>query len=262
MRTRWIACESLRALDESRIAFQSMTPSPKGGTDGTAWPDRAAIEARLEYRFRDPRLLEEALTHASFSHEESLPPSMHYDRLEFLGDAVVGLLLAEHGYRADPESQSGELSEWRARLARRASLAGAGERLGLGASARLSAGERTQAGRLRLRLLADLFESVVGAIYLDGGLDEARRFVERVLIAGISKSAVRDFKSLLQERVQEGGGASPAYRVLEIGGPPHAPTFLVQVEVSGRALGQGVGGSKQEAEQEAARDALHDAERS
>ncbi len=217
----------------------------------------AALEERLGYRFRDRDLLDQALTHASFANEEGLAAGRHYDRLEFLGDAVVGLLLAERAFRAAPGAPSGELSRTRAALARRPALAAAGERLGLGAAARLSAGERDHGGPSRRRLLADLLEAVVGAVYLDGGLEAARAFAGRVLI----EEAVRpgpqgDFKSALQEVVQAAGKPAPLYRVVETGGPPHDPTFLVEVELDGAVAGQGIGGSKREAEQEAARVAL------
>jgi ribonuclease-3 len=217
----------------------------------------AGLETRLHYRFRDPALLGVALTHASFANEQALGGEAHYDRLEFLGDAVIGLLIAEHEYRAEPAAPSGEMSRRRARLARRTSLAAAGERLGLGAAARLSGGERDHGGPFRRRLLADLYESVIGAVYLDGGLHAAREVLSRTLVQGERPAdPLEDFKSALQERVQATGTPAPVYRVVESGGPPHAPTFLVEVEFDGRVAGRGTGGSKREAEQAAARVAL------
>ena len=221
--------------------------------------DRAQLESDLGYRFRDPGLLDQALTHASYSNETSAGSLADYDRLEFLGDAVIGLLLAENEFRSNPEASSGVLSEGRARLARRASLAAAGERLGLGQRVRLSAGERDHGGTSRRRLLADVFEAVTGAVYLDGGIDPAREFLRRTLIDAASAPGgrtVRDSKSALQELAQAQGRPAPAYVVLAQEGPPHAPSFLVQVEIAGSVCGQGVGGSKREAEQEAARVAL------
>lgn len=220
--------------------------------------ERGEIEQRIQYRFRDTRVLDQALTHASFSHEATLDATSHYDRLEFLGDAVIGLLLATHAFQASAEASSGELSLQRSRLARRASLAAAAERLELGLHARLSAGERHHGGPFRRRLLADLYEALVGAIFLDGGLESARAFVLESLISkiGTSSPLAVDFKSALQELVQAQGKPGPSYKVVETGGPPHAPTFLVQVEIEGHTLGEGIGGSKREAEQAAARVAM------
>jgi len=221
--------------------------------------DRADIEARLGYRFHDPALLEQALTHASYSNESGGGSIPDYDRLEFLGDAVIGLLLAEHEFRANPQGASGVLSQGRARFARRASLASAGERLDLGRRVLLSMGEREHGGPSRRRLLADVFEAITGAVYLDGGIDAARTFVLRALIDAAQEPpgrAVRDYKSALQELAQSQGQPAPAYVVLAQEGPPHAPSFLVQVEIAGSVQGEGVGGSKREAEQEAARVAL------
>ena len=220
--------------------------------------ERARVESRLGYRFRDRALLEQALTHVSFSNEEPLAGGAHYDRLEFLGDAVVGLVLAEQEFHAAPEAGSGELSRQRARRARLSSLASAGERLGLGDLARLSSGERQQGGSRRRRLIADLYEAVAGAIYLEGGLDAARAFVARTVAEAASDAerAGDDHKSRLQEILQGQGRSAPVYRVVETSGPPHAPLFLVEVGVEGLPAAQGVGGSKREAEQAAAHAAL------
>jgi ribonuclease-3 len=219
---------------------------------------RAELEARLGHRFKDAALLEQALTHTSFAHEEAEEGVRDYDRLEFLGDAVIGLLLAEHAFRSAPSAASGELSVYRSGLARLSTLAAAGERLGLGAEVRLSVGERQQGGPFRRHLLADLYEAVVGAIYLDQGLSAARRFVDATLIAIRSHPPrdEHDCKSRLQEILQGAGRPAPVYRIAETSGPPHDPTFLVEVVLEGRIAGRGIGGTKREAEQAAARDAL------
>jgi ribonuclease-3 len=225
--------------------------------------ESAKVEARLGYRFRDRTLLEQALTHVSFSNEAGGGAIPHYDRLEFLGDAVVSLVLAEREFQASPAAGSGELSLRRARGARLSSLADAGERLGLGGLVRLSSGERTQGGSLRRRLLADLYEAVVGAIYLEGGLPAARAFIERTVAdaAGGDEDAAEDHKSRLQELLQGQGEPTPVYRVVETSGPPHDPIFLVEVDAGATVAAQGVGGSKREAEQAAARAALAAIER-
>ena len=219
---------------------------------------REELERRLGHSFRDPSLLDQALTHTSFAHEQDPAGIEDYDRLEFLGDAVLGLLLAEQAFRSFPRAASGEMSHHRSRLARLSTLASAGERLGLGAEVRLSAGERQQGGPRRGRLLADLYEAVVGAIYIDGGLAAARRFVDETLIGarGPAPRDEHDCKSRLQEILQGQGRNAPSYKVVETSGPPHDPTFVVEVSLEGRVAGRGIGGTKREAEQAAARDAL------
>lgn len=230
--------------------------------------ERRTIESLLGHRFAAPSLLEQAFTHASFANQPSRAERSEapedasiegYDRLEFLGDAVLGLILAEHAYRGAPDASSGVLTSRRARLARRAAVASAASRLDLGRFVRMSEGEARQGGTHRRRLLADVFEAVVGAIYLDAGLEAVRRFVIADLISSTVLGEDRendDPKSLLQERLQGEGRAAPRYRTVEVSGSPHSPTFLVEVEVEGEAAGRGTGRSRREAEQEAARKAL------
>lgn len=184
-----------------------------------------------------------------------------YDRLEFLGDAVVGMLLADRAYQDAPGALSGELTRRRAHLARRSSLAAAAERLDLGPFVRISEGEARQGGTKRRRLLADLFEAVVGAIYLDAGLEAARAFLSEHLQPWPAGSTEEeglpdDPKSALQERLQAEGKKAPTYQVIEVSGPPHAPLFLVEVQIEGRGRARGIGGSRREAEKQAARAAL------
>ena len=224
---------------------------------------RRELEDKLGHRFTDETLLDQAFTHASFANQGEAQGGRpeDYDRLEFLGDAVIGMLHAERALRAAPAAGSGELTVRRARLARLSSLAAAADALHLGAYVRISEGEARQGGTRRRRLLADLFEAVVGALYLDGGLEPARAFVDRCLPArassGVAAGAEADDpKSTLQERLQAEGRKAPTYSVLEIGGPPHSPIFLVEVEIDGRGAGRGLGGSRREAEREAARAAL------
>lgn len=236
---------------------------PPGREAPTDRPDqtgsrRELLEARLGYAFRDGALLDRAMTHASFANEAGLPEGSDYDRLEFLGDAVIGLILADHELRARAEAPSGDLSRGRAHFARRQALADAGRKLGLGTMARLSSGERTQGGTARRRLLADLYEALVGAIYQDGGLEEARRVVLETLVTPSRGPGpvLEDSKSALQEHLQGRGLPAPSYSVIESGGPSHDPIFVIEVAIDGRAAGQGIGGSKREAEQAAARVAL------
>ena len=249
--------------------------------------ERLRIEARIGRRFLDPALLEQALTHASFANEAAsgrrpkgaatapdgksgvdargeAPP--HYDRLEFLGDAILGMLLAEHAFEGARSAPSGPLTLVRARLAKRNSLAAAAERLGLGPHVRLSEGEQRQGGSHRRKLLADVFEAVLGAIYLDGGLEEARAFVRNALIVPLGRReeglpGEPDPKTALQELLQGMGRPAPVYRLVEMTGPPHDPTFLVQVEIEGIPAGEGLGGSRREAERAAAGRALDSCKR-
>ncbi len=219
------------------------------------------LEGRLGHRFRDESLLERALTHSSASHEAggSLPSN---EALELLGDAVLGLLVAHALLSLAPDSDEGALSRWRASLVRRRSLAALGRRLEVGRHLRLGQGEEQGGGRERDSLLADATEALVAALYLDGGLEVARRFVQREMgaelmaLAGGGAEAGRDPKSALQERLQAGGGPPPEYRLLAADGPAHAPRFRVQVVHEGRILAEAEGGSKQAAELEAARRAL------
>jgi len=228
------------------------------------------LERTLEYRFQRPGLLRQALTHRSAtsgtttgspgsSQEEPLLEDN--ERLEFLGDAVLGLLASEYLLDAYADWKEGHLSRSRARLVNARTLAAAAKRMGLGAHLYLSRGEEKTGGRERLAMLADAFEALVGAIYLDGGLPAARQFLKRQIFDPASGSeqdqlAASDFKSALQEYLQ-GRGTPPAdYRVVAESGPDHRKTFRVEVSSEGRALAEGEGASKKEAEQAAARQAL------
>jgi len=203
--------------------------------------------------------LEQALTHPSFANEQKRGPRLDYQRLEFLGDAVIQLCVSEALMRAFPEAREGELSLLRSSVVSTEALAAfaksveLGELLSLGRGAD-AAGERTQPN-----VLADVIEAVVGAVYLDRGLEAARSIALRVMSQGLEAKAnlpQRDPKSELQERVQAAGGASPKYRVVAAEGPDHVREFEVEVEALGRAMGRGRGRSKKAAEQEAARVAL------
>jgi len=203
--------------------------------------------------------LEQALTHPSFANEQKRGPRLDYQRLEFLGDAVIQLCVSEALMRAFPEAREGELSLLRSSVVSTEALAAfaksveLGELLSLGRGAD-AAGERTQPN-----VLADVIEAVVGAVYLDRGLEAARSIALRVMSQGLEAKAnlpQRDPKSELQERVQAAGGASPKYRVVAAEGPDHVREFEVEVEALGRAMGRGRGRSKKAAEQEAGRVAL------
>lgn len=220
------------------------------------------LEAVLEYQFRRPELLRKALTHSSATASTGERASLEdNERLEFLGDAVLGLLASEYLLEAYADWQEGHLSRSRARLVNAHALAEAARRLGLGEYLLLGRGEEKTGGRDRVAMLADAFEAVVGAMYLDGGIAPARQFLKRHVFdlaaeAGMVQLASSDHKSGLQEYLQARGKPPADYRVIAETGPDHKKTFLVEVWSEGRALAVGEGLSKKEAEQAAARQAL------
>ncbi|MBI5837765.1 MAG: ribonuclease III [Candidatus Eisenbacteria bacterium] len=219
----------------------------------------AGLERRIGSRFKNPGLLQQALTHRS-----SLPDlgtgSVSNERMEFLGDAVLGVLVSEHLYRAHPGLQEGELTKMKSLLVSKTILAQQAREMGLGRYLRLSDAEAESGGRDRTSILGDAFEAVLGALYLDQGLESARRFVQRQLLehAGDITSDMRHVndKSLLQEHVQGRFKAHLQYRTRAEEGPEHEKWFTMEVAASGQVLGSGRGRNKKEAEQHAACDAL------
>ena len=221
---------------------------------------RHDLEDRLGYRFADESLLWTALTHRSHSHEQE-QPSVNYERLEFLGDALLGFLCSDWLFRADSDAPEGVLTRRRQSVVQTNTLAQVARELGLGDAFRLGRGEERTGGREKPSLLADTFEAVLGAIYLDGGLRPAREFVERHLAdalaqAGETREAVDDFKTRLQERIQASLRRTPRYRIVKTTGPPHALHFDVEVLAGGEVLAHGSGSNRKRAEQDAARRAL------
>jgi ribonuclease III len=223
----------------------------------------AELESVLGHEFRDPRWLLQALTHSSRIPERTAEDSPgDNEKLEFLGDAVLELLVSEELVRTFPDWREGQLSKSRARLVNAASLCTVAQRLGLGKHLRLSRGEEKTGGRSKPAILADAYEAVVAAIYLDAGLDAARRFVRKSLIAGAFTAAADslgrpDHKSALQELLQARGMSPCNYRVVEEAGPDHEKTFRVEVRISSEITAAGIGKTKKEAEQAAAVAALH-----
>jgi ribonuclease-3 len=206
------------------------------------------------YRFKDEALLENALTHSSYLHEHVDEAARDFERLEFLGDAVVDLVVGEELFRRFPDATEGELTALRAALVSSAALAEVGRRLGLPERARLGRGEEDTGGRGRAGLAASLYESVVGAIYLESGLGEASALVQRTMgdaIAATVAAPRKSPKTLLQEWAQAAHHPLPIYRTLDVSGPEHRRDFVVQVEVAGN-VAQGSGPSKRVAEEAAA----------
>jgi len=220
----------------------------------------AALEARIGAPFHDVHYLRTALTHSSYANEHPEDPTDTNERLEFLGDAVLGAVVAEALFERFPAVPEGRLTEWRAQLVCGPTLARvAAEALDLGRWLRLGRGEETTGGRERETNLERGFEAVVGALHLDRGLEAARAFVRRALAAdldAIDEAAdALDPKGTLQRLVQP-RNERPEYRVLAEEGPEHDRRFTVEVRIAGEALGRGSGTSKQQAEKEAAGEAL------
>jgi len=219
--------------------------------------EKTQLERSLGYRFHHTNLLELALTHRSYANEQNL--DFHNERLEFLGDAVLGVIAAQWLYAEHPELPEGDLSKLKASLVSTQALAGFSTDLGVGRDLRLGVGEERSGGRSKPSLLADTLEAVFGAIYLDGGLEPVRKVVVPLLedaLAARPRIHEEDAKTRLQESVQARGWDLPEYQVVEESGPDHAKRFTVEVLLRGRAAGRGAGRAKKVAEQRAAAQAL------
>lgn len=224
------------------------------------------LQQKLGYDFRDRPLLERAVTHRSWAHEQVGPGeeerarALHNEALEFVGDSVLGLIVAEHLFRANAEMTEGDLSRMKHQLVSTQTLATAATRLGVGDFVRLGNGEEKTGGRTKQALLADIFEALLAAVYLDGGYDAARHFVERALAEELGgatpeSAAAADYKTMLQERVQASVRVTPTYGVTGTEGPPHERTFHVEVVWAETRI-SGTGSTIKAAEMEAARSAL------
>ena len=212
------------------------------------------LEKKLGYTFRDPELLALALTHSSWSNERGLGHKGCNERLEFLGDSILGFVVAEALFQTYGDKPEGEMTRLRAELVCEASLVESAAPLDLGEHLRLSKGEAMGGGHQRPSMIADAFEAVLAAIYLDGGEEAARAFLGRTILPKIRKAAAakHDYKTLLQEAVQSVGIAAPTYRMAGESGPDHRKVFTAQVIYGGEVAGEGSGFSKKEAEQAAA----------
>lgn len=216
------------------------------------------LQQRLSYTFRDPGLLERALTHKSFANERRL--AQHNERMEFLGDAVLNLIVSEQLMTSRPEAAEGELSRIRAAIVSEPSLAAVARALGLGLFLRLGKGEELTGGRDKDSLLADSLEALVASLYLDGGIGAAAAFIDRhfrdTVRTASSSGSVSDYKTALQELCQDRLKVLPEYQVVSQAGPDHQKEFTVELSVKGEVAGRGTGRSKKEAEQRAAKEAL------
>lgn len=221
--------------------------------------DFAAYAAKLGLAFKNLDILEEALTHRSYLNEHKTSKA-HNERLEFLGDAVLELATTHFLFNKFPLKPEGDLTAFRASLVNTFSLADTAELIGLNDMLLLSKGESKDTGRARQIILANAFEAVLGAVYLDQGYDAAEAFVAKHLYAKIddviAKRAWQDAKSRFQEAAQEKKGITPAYKTIEEVGPDHDKKFMVAAMLGHEELSRGEGKSKQEAEQDAAQNAL------
>ena len=222
--------------------------------------DIPLLEQKLGVIFKNKNLLKEALTHRSYLNENPSWPLPHNERLEFLGDAVLELAVTEILFSRYPTSPEGELTSIRSALVNYQMLADIAKNMELGDYVFLSKGEAKDAGKAREVILANAFEAVLGAVYLDAGYESAKNFIEKAVMGRldevIEKKLYQDPKSLLQEIVQEKLRATPTYSVLSEKGPDHAKIFKVGVFFNGDLIAEGEGASKQEAEVEAAKNAL------
>ncbi len=215
-----------------------------------------ALDRILGVRFRDASLRELALTHRSFAFENGLPGNN--ERLEFLGDAVLGIVVTDLAFREFPDMPEGELAKLRAAMVNMGALADVARDLGIGRLVLLGKGEEMSGGRDKSSILADALEAVLGAIYLDRGMPVARKLIERVfrprMVAYVRGEGERDYKTILQELASAEVHAVPEYRIRERG-PDHEKEFTATVFLGGKPWGSGIGRSKKEAEQQAAHEA-------
>ncbi len=218
------------------------------------------LEKRIGIEFKDKNLLVQAFCHRSYLNENLDFNLGHNERLEFLGDAVLELIVTNYLYFKYTEQTEGELTSWRASLVNSKTIGETAEELGFYDYILLSKGESRENGKARLFILADVFEAFIGALYLDRGYDITRDFVENHLVCKLSKiielGLYRDPKSVLQEKTQEETGVTPAYEVLRESGPDHKKHFVIGVFLKQNQVGKGAGWSKKEAEESAAKDAL------
>ncbi len=215
------------------------------------------LEKRLGYSFQNRALLENAITHSSYANENRSKGLQSNERLEFLGDSVLGMVTADYLFRTHPELPEGDLTRTRAVLVCEGSLVEMARTLDLGRCLLLGKGEDAGGGRERPSILADATEAVIAAIYLDGGLGSARKIITRfILDAEEEKLGSRDHKTALQELVQRDAGQVLEYQLIRSSGPDHAKVFEVAVLLNGEQTGSGAGRSKKEAEQAAARAAI------
>jgi len=216
------------------------------------------LEAAIGYRFKDITLLQNALSHSSYANERWHDSLKSNERLEFLGDSILGMVTAEYLYRNFPDRPEGDLTRMRADMVCERALAVVAERIGLGQHLLLGHGEEQGGGRTRDSILADAVESVIAACFLDGGMDAARTFINTFVLTEVPVKKLRnaDYKTALQELVQQKKNQTLSYSLVAESGPDHDKHFTVEVSLNGKVVGTGDGRSKKKAEQDAAKAAI------
>ena len=216
------------------------------------------LEQAIGYRFKNITLLQNALAHSSYANERYHDSLKSNERLEFLGDSILGMMVADHLYKTFPDRPEGELTRMRADMVCEQSLARIADRIGLGEHLLLGHGEEQGGGRNRASILADAVESVIAASYLDGGMEAAQKFIENFVLCNVPVTRLQnvDYKTRLQELVQQKKNQVISYRLTGESGPDHDKHFAVEVTLNGQVVGWGSGTSKKRAEQDAACNAL------
>jgi ribonuclease-3 len=251
------ASAALHIIDSHRDVVEGGRVVPFGS-------ELEPLERRINYRFKDRGMLEHALTHRSRVHEDASGGVFDNESMEFLGDSVLGFVIAAMLFREFPQHNEGQKSKLKASLVSAASLARLGERLDLGEFLILGRGEEKTGGRRKHAIIADCYEALIAAIYLDGGIEPAQRFIEKEFASliqeakrtGAAASFTEDWKSALQEYLQSGGRGLPVYRLAGELGPDHRKSFVVEIVVDGDVVATAEGRSKKEAAQAAAKAAL------
>jgi ribonuclease-3 len=260
--------KKFEATDAMKRALEKRVASPEHAneqlrdtvTSKRVMQSFSEIEKKINYTFKNPAFLKQAVTHRSYLNENRDAKLEHNERLEFLGDAVLELVVTEFLYAKYPDKPEGELTAFRAALVNTQSISEAATKLGLNDHLLLSRGEAKDTGRARMIILANAFEALIGALYLDAGYDAAQKFIAEQLFHKtdevVEKRLWQDAKSKLQEIAQERQGITPTYQLMDQSGPDHDKTFVVAAFVGAEKLATGEGRSKQEAEQDAAQKAL------
>ena len=215
------------------------------------------LEQKINYSFKNRQLLRQALTHSSCANEQKINKYEDYERLEFLGDAVLELISSDYIYREYPEMSEGKMTKYRSSIVCEPALAFCAREIGLESYILLGKGEEATGGRNRDSIISDVMEAVIGSIYLDSGIDAAKEFIHRFVLSDLEhKQLFYDAKTILQEEVQKESGGTLHYELVHEDGPEHNKTFMVDVMINGVKVGRGTGHSKKAAEQQAAYEAL------
>ena len=216
------------------------------------------LEVAIGYQFQNINLLHNALAHSSYANERWHNSLMSNERLEFLGDSILGMLVAEHLYKTFPDRPEGDLTRMRADMVCEKALAKVAQQIGLGQHLLLGKGEEQGGGRSRNSILADAVESVIAACFLDGGMEPAVQFVTKFILVNVPVTKLHnaDYKTALQELVQQKKNQVISYVLVGESGPDHDKQFRVELSINGKVVGAGLGSSKKRAEQDAAREAL------